>query len=144
MKIFFFALSLFIYNFAFADNTDHFKVIKDDQSCIYNTIIKNWDFKSDTLIFKDSDFIIKDKDIPDLPIVVLSLKTKFYCKKTALSKDSMLYIHKDSLESWSNIKAYWFLFKTDVSSLENQPHLYQNHYKIGDFDVFEFHMDYPL
>lgn len=139
----FILLLAFISQYSFADSVP-LKTIKDDQSCIYNTILKYWDFHKNTIMLTDKDLVTDDKELNQFPLVVQSTHTQFYCKRTILSQDTILYINKESSEPWSNIKAYWFVFKSDVSSLENQPHLYQKHYKAGDFDVFEFHMDYPL
>lgn len=139
----FILLLALISQYAFADSTP-LKTIKDDQACIYNTILKYWDFHQKNIIVTDKELVTDDKELNQLPLVLKSTNTQFYCQRTLLSQDTMLYIYKESSEPWSNIKAYWFLFKTDISSLENQPHLYDKHYKAGDFDVFEFQMDYPL
>lgn len=141
MKIFFFLL---LYVFSSLSFAKEIKSISNDEACIYGTILKNWNN-----LDKESPLIINFKNFEKtfLPITISSdkLDIQFNCKSSTLTQDSFVVIDKDDDTSWSNIKAYWFVYKKNIVKFKlDTPHLYNNHTSIDDFDVFRFDLDYPL
>lgn len=113
------------------------KKIQDEQACIYHTVLTVWDSFKDTLVLNANQF-------NSSPFSISSFHSNFQCQMTYPSKDSILYLRKTSSDSWSNIKAYWFVCGYDTSLLMEKPHLFQKKQQISDFTVFEFDFDYPL
>lgn len=121
--------------------------LHNEQACVEHYLISHWDdlqkkpfqvvLEEELFAEKfESSYTILENDKPN---------SVFYCEKTNLIDNNFLIFEKlEPNNYFSNIKGSWFVKSKGSDLFKNEPSLFNKSFKINEFHVFEFVIDYPL